>query len=61
MKLNIGDVRALADRIRRSIHEDLADRVGIGDALADCDPDVRAKIDKDHTDVIAKEIEAYFA
>ncbi len=60
MKLDVGNRRALADRIRRALHEDLADRKGLGDALASCNPRVREQLDRDHTDVIAKEIEAYF-
>lgn len=61
MKMSIGDVRALADRIRRALHTDLEGRSGIGNALEGCDREVREEIDKTHTDLIAKEIEAYFA
>ena len=60
MKMSTGDVRALADKIRRVLHTDLEGRSGIGNELEGCDREVREEIDKTHTDLISKEIEAYF-
>ena len=59
--MSTGDARALAGRIRRALHTDLEGRSGIGNALEGCDREAREEIDKTHTDLIAKEIEAYFA
>ena len=61
MKMSAGDVRALADRIRRALHTDLEGRSGIGNELEGCDREVREEIDKTHTDLIAKEITEFFA
>ncbi len=61
MQIDKGAAMALADRIRRAMHGDLEDRAGIGNELQGCDRDVREEINKTHTNLIAKEIEAFFA